>query len=225
METLGLAYNNLTGSIGVIPSMAKLKVLYIRDNLFTGLLPRGLSRLQHCIIFDVQNNKLTKIEGANDGTFCGIGSGNFAADKGTIPVGTGSSTITNGTGKEIHPFSYTNLATTTTAIAIAVSTNSTTKIRPSRSLAPPCFSIKCLRIGLAKPASQLVLREWEPVSRRGTIVPRQLRRQHVRRDLQRRVGVAEWTRLRGVAAVCERPIVPFVGGEQVRGRRGARRPV
>ena len=73
IETLGLAYNLLTGGIGAISSMTKLKVLYIRDNKFSGLVPRGLSQLSACSIFDLQNNQLTKIEGGADGTFCGTG--------------------------------------------------------------------------------------------------------------------------------------------------------
>jgi hypothetical protein len=71
--TLGLAYNFLTGGIGAIASMTKLKVLYIRDNQFSGLVPRGLSQLSDCLIFDLLNNPFTKIEGSADGTFCGSG--------------------------------------------------------------------------------------------------------------------------------------------------------
>jgi hypothetical protein len=51
--------------------MKKLTVLYLRDNMFSGLIPRFLAMLSSCVVIDLQNNNFIKIEGAADGTFCG----------------------------------------------------------------------------------------------------------------------------------------------------------
>jgi Leucine-rich repeat (LRR) protein len=71
LQTLGLAHNSFVGNITVVGLMKKLKVLYLRDNLFSGLIPRLIAMLSYCVVMDLQNNKFVKIEGAEEGTFCG----------------------------------------------------------------------------------------------------------------------------------------------------------
>jgi hypothetical protein len=71
LETLGLAHNRFSGSITAVSMMKKLTVLYLRDNMFSGLIPRFLAMLSSCVVMDLQNNNFVKIEGAADGTFCG----------------------------------------------------------------------------------------------------------------------------------------------------------
>jgi Leucine-rich repeat (LRR) protein len=73
MQTIGLAFNALTGGIGSVVAMAKLRVVYLRDNHFDGLVPIGVAALSHCAALDLQNNHFTKIEGSADGNFCGSG--------------------------------------------------------------------------------------------------------------------------------------------------------
>jgi Leucine-rich repeat (LRR) protein len=71
LQTLGLAHNSFVGNITVVGMMEKLKVLYLRDNLFSGLIPRSIAMLSYCVVMDLQNNNFVKIEGAEEGTFCG----------------------------------------------------------------------------------------------------------------------------------------------------------
>jgi hypothetical protein len=56
LTTLGLAYNKLTGTLTVVNSLQKLKVVYMRNNTFTGPLP---SIPPTAAVVDLDNNAFT----------------------------------------------------------------------------------------------------------------------------------------------------------------------